>query len=227
MIDQVDQRLKDWVRTVLEAIDVSFEPPSVAKKESGIRLYLVELAHTMQSRKGRRPPLQISLHYLVTAWADKPEDAHRMLGELVFAAMGNSEFEVVLDPIPVAVWTAFGVPPCPSFILRLPLIYERPEPKAPLVREPLIVKFSPIISLNGVVLGPHNRPIMGAQVELPGMKMSSRTDAKGRFHFSAIPKELTTKRLLVKAKGQEFNINIEEMAGNGGPLIINLQEMEV
>jgi hypothetical protein len=149
-----------------------------------------------------------------------------MLGKLVFAAMENNEFEVILDPVPATLWTAFGVYPRPSFMLRVPLIYVRPEPEVKLVRKPIVVDFSPLKSLSGIVLGPQNIPIMDAHVELPGMKLSTHTDAKGRFNFPAVPGKAITRHVRVRARGQDVTVNIDEMAGNNGPLIINLQEME-
>ncbi len=116
MIDQVDGRLEDWIGTVLEGTNVSLAAPSGTETGRGIGLYLMELMHTPPPRGARRPPLQISLRYLVTTWAEKSEEAHRMLGELVFAAMEHPEFEVERDPVPVTLWTALGVAPRPSFM---------------------------------------------------------------------------------------------------------------
>ncbi|HZH77837.1 MAG TPA: hypothetical protein VEY88_17555, partial [Archangium sp.] len=48
------------------------------------------------------------------AGGDSPERAHHVLGQLVFAAMEEPEFEVDLAPLPVALWSALGVPPRPA-----------------------------------------------------------------------------------------------------------------
>jgi hypothetical protein len=227
MIDQVDQRLKDWVSGVLGATEVSLAAPSQAESGQGVGLYLMELVQTPAPRSVRRPPLQISLRYLVTAWAEEYEKAHRMLGVLMFAAMENSEFEVEQDPVPVSLWVALSVRPRPSFVLRLPLRRERPEPHVPLVRLPLVIKGSPMAGLHGLVLGPGDMPVMGARVEVPALQLSTHTDPDGRFHFSAVPTDPPVKLLMVRAKGQELSIKIDEAVGFDEPLLIRLQGLEV
>jgi len=226
MIDQVDGRLEDWIGTVLEGTNVSLAAPSGTETGRGIGLYLMELMHTPPPRGARRPPLQISLRYLVTTWAEKSEEAHRMLGELVFAAMEHPEFEVERHPVPVTLWTALGVAPRPSFVLRLPLRLERPERIAPLVRVAPVVRKSPMASLHGLVRGPGDVPVMGARVELPALQLSTSTDSEGRFHFSAIPTAPPVKLLVVKAKGQELSVATERAVAAGEPLLIRLQGLE-
>src|SRR6266850_5283921 len=134
----------DWVGTVVEGGYVSLGPPDNQRAGRGVGLYLLELVQSPPPSSNKRPPLQLALRYLITAWSGTPEDAHQMLVALMFAAMENKEFQVELEPLPVTVWTAFGVPPRPSFILRVPLRQERPQPQTKLVREPLRVESSPI-----------------------------------------------------------------------------------
>src|SRR2546421_5963544 len=139
MIDQVDRRLADWIAGTLDKkVEVSLAPPSEQATGQGVGLYLLELISNPLPRGMRRPPLQLMLRYLVTTRADKPEEAHRMLGELVVAAMENPEFEVEQESLPVAVWSAFGIVPRPAFVLRVPFRHERPERLAPRVRQPVV-----------------------------------------------------------------------------------------
>src|SRR5689334_7300174 len=154
MIEQIDAHLSEWVQSVVDKVDISLAAPKPNQTGRGIGLYLLELNNKPVPRSNTRPPLQIELHYLVTAWANDPEDAHALLGQLVFAAMASTEFEVDLTPLPAATWAAFGVIPQPSFILVMPLRQERPEPDTKLVLKPLVIQASPIISFAGVVLGP-------------------------------------------------------------------------
>src|SRR5208283_5349055 len=123
------------------------------------------------------------------ASADQPEEAHRLLGEIVFAAMDDPEFEVDLSPLPVNVWRAFGVPPQPSFILKVPVGKEKPKPKVGIVRQPLVVKWASLTSLHGIVLGPGDVALSGARVEFPGLDLVTHTDSNGRFRFSTVPSE--------------------------------------
>ncbi|HEV2914247.1 MAG TPA: hypothetical protein VGX92_13300 [Pyrinomonadaceae bacterium] len=223
MIDQVDRRLEDWIGSTLDQVEVSLLPPGESATGRGVNLYLMELINNPPARGLRRPPVQMMLRYLVMTRADKPEDAHRMLGDLVIAALENPEFEVELEPLPVAVWTAFGVAPRPCFVLRVPLRHERPEKLAPSVKHPLVVKQSPLRSLHGQVLGPESIPIMNARVELPALQLSTRTDSRGRFHFSAVPAEPRVKLLRVLAKGREYSITTEQAERDHEPFVINLQ----
>jgi len=95
---------------------LSLEAPGVRPTGRGVGLYLLELIQSPPPSTSRRPPLQLALRYLVTAWSDKPEDAHQMLVDLMFAAMENSDFQVEQEPVPLTLWTALTVPPRPSFV---------------------------------------------------------------------------------------------------------------
>lgn len=228
MIDQVDQRLKDWIHATLSETDVSLAQPSDEMTGRCIGMYLMEVVRTPTARgNARRPPLQISLRYLVTSWAEDPEEAHRMLGELIFAAMEKSEFEVESDPSPVALWTAFNTAPRPSFVLRVPLRLERPQEKIPLVRKPPIIKNSPMVPLEGQILGPEGIPLKGARVEVPGLQISTSTDSRGRFAFSAVPVNPPLKRLIITFKGSEHVFSPEQPITEMAPLLIHLKELEV
>src|SRR5687767_7223780 len=156
MIDQIDRRLVAWIGGIIAQVDVSLGPPGAAETAKGVGLYLLEIVQSPQARGPRRPPLMMTLRYLVTTQAAKPEDAHQMLGTLIVAALENPDFEVEQEPLPLSVWTALGVPPRPSFVLRMPFRHERPEKLAPRVRKPIVIKQLPLRSLAGLVLGPEN-----------------------------------------------------------------------
>jgi len=209
MIDQIDKRLRDWIQKTLDVPEPTLLPPSDDQKGRGVSLYLLELMDKPPTRGTKRPPLQLSLRYLVTTWAKDPEKAHQLLGDLVFAAMEKPEFEVDLDPIPATAWAAFGVIPRPSFILRVPLQKKLPEPPIKYVLEPLVIKPVAITTLRGIVLGPDDVPLVRAVVEVPALQLTTRTDAKGQFEFSSVPSEPRTKAMYVRAKGQEFDVTVE------------------
>src|SRR5436190_19967220 len=115
MIEKVDTQLTDWVKTLLKGVDVSLAAPKPGETSRGVGLYLLELRDKPVPRGNTRPPIQIELHYLVTARASDPADSHALLSQLIFAAMANPDFEVDLEPLPATTWAAFGVPPQPSF----------------------------------------------------------------------------------------------------------------
>lgn len=226
VIDRVDRQLSQWVTGVAGDSAVTFSVPAGLPAGRGVALHLMELVDKPPPRGGRRPPLQILLRYLVSCWAESAEEAHRLLGELVFAAMENPEFEVDLTPVATEVWTAFGVAPRPSFFLCVPLRVERPAKPAPLVRAPLVIKSAPIANLDGVVIGPGDVPVMGARVELPGLQLSTRTDFRGRFHFRSIPAEPALS-LRVKVKDQEIAVKARRPSDAKAPLLIRLPKVEV
>lgn len=228
MIDEVDQRLKAWVGRVLGEVPVSLNPPDRDSVDRGVGLYLLELGAAPPPRTERRPPLQLSVCYLVTAGgAGQPEQAHRQLGELAFAAMDEADFEVDLTPVPLGVWAGLGVVPRPSFRLRLPVRRERPMPAVPRVNVPLVAHAVPVQdALTGSVVGPGDVPIPGALVELPSLRLSTRTDARGVFRFPSVPPARSLGRLEVRAKGEVLALGPEALAAQGGPLIIRLSLKE-
>jgi hypothetical protein len=175
----------------------------------------------------KRPaPLQLSLRYLVTTWSAKPENAHQLLVRLMFAAMQTRDFEVEPEPLPMAVWMAFGVPPRPSFLLRMPLRYDRPEVKAKVVRQPLKIRGAPIVSFYGLLLGPGETPLPGCRIEIPTLHLWANTDYKGRFCFPAVPGE-GSKQLLVKAKGRELAVTSDgNFPDSRTPMVIHFTPLE-
>ncbi|MBI5667942.1 MAG: DUF4255 domain-containing protein [Chloroflexi bacterium] len=218
MIEQTDKRLREWAESVLDGTTVTFAPPAADQSGQAVSLYLMEFDTAPPPRGMTRPPLQFTLVYLVTAQGYEPDEAHRLLGELIFAALDSTEFEVDLKPLPYAAWTAFGVPPQPSFFLRALARRDRPEPEIKYVRRPLVIHTSPLASLEGVVLGPGDIPLVGARVEVPGMQARTQTDSHGRFTFSSLPTDPPIQQLRIRAKGREQVVAIEPSTDR--PLVI-------
>ncbi len=222
MIDEVDQRLKAWVGRVVGDAPVSLDVPARSTLEQGVSLYLLELGASPPARTGRRAPLQFSVCYLVTVGAETPERAHHLLGELVFAALDTPDFEVELTPVPVELWATLGVAPRPAFRLRVQVRRERAEPAVRRVHFPLVLQMAPPEALNGCVVGPGDVPIPGALVELPALKLSTRTDARGWFRFPLVPSAESLGGLEVRAKGEVLQVGAEALAPKGAPLVIRL-----
>lgn len=226
MAFELDGRIKDWAGTVVKGVELSFTAPDGKKAGRGVGLYLVEVIQSPLPSTIKRPPLQLSLKYLITTWSDKPEDAHEMLVKLMFAAIENKDFQVGLEPIPLSVWASFGIPPQPSFMVCVPLQQERPEPPVKLVREPLKVQTSPMVAFYGLLLGPGDVPLSGCRVEIPALSLATRTDHKGRFHFPSVP-AAGSKRLIVKAKGSQLPVNSEQnYPDSRTPLVIHFSPLE-
>lgn len=210
---------------VLGEVSVTLAAPKEAQTDHGVNLYLLDLVNAPPARGVKeRPPHRIVLRYLITASATDPREMHRMLGELVFGALNATEFEVEMEPLPAAAWMALNVAPRPSLLLRVPLLRERPEKLAPLVRTEVVVKSARTRSLSGFVRGTGDVAILGARVELPALNLFTATDFRGRFHFPMVPSEPPVKMLYVKAKGRTISVPVEKPEE---AIMIHLQESEV
>lgn len=218
MIDQIDQELSAWVIDTLGDINTRFDMPAEGSKASGVVLYLLSFATTPPAITSQTPPLQFTLRYLITAWAETPIAAHKLIGELVLAAMGESRYEVELDPVPAEIWQAFKLPPQPSFVLRALLRKPRQEP-VPKHVTTVVVEHRPTTSFFGLVTGPQGIPVARARIELPFDKRSTYTDARGRFRFDNLPGGMALS-LRVKAKGRIINLNVEQPTTADEPFVV-------
>jgi hypothetical protein len=228
MVDDIDQSLRDWIGAVIPGVAVNFEAPSDGKTSfKGVSVYLLELLHTLPPSTLKRPPLQLTLRYLITTWSDSPEDAHSMLGRLAMDALDHSGFLVESESLPVELWRAFGIAPRPSLVLRLPLRQDRPETKAKPVLSPMQVSMETMSSFFGVILGrPGDLPLADAAIELPSIGLRTHSDSKGRFGFHSVPSKLPL-TLRVRAKGKEFELRVEEPhPAPDDPLTIPLDILE-
>jgi hypothetical protein len=224
-IDQVTLSVKEWAGNVALDASISFGPPASQSTGQGVSIYLLDIASRPPMRGIARAPLQIQLRYLVSTWAGDPLEAQRLLGDLVFAAMQNADYEVALEPLPPATWHAFGVRPQPSFLLCLPLCRQRPEPETRLVLKPLVIQAAPVVSLDGLVLGvldSEEAPLAGARVELPALQLYGSTDAEGRFSFPTVPGGDIPKELVVKARGRVLAVTLDRPTSSRDPLVIRL-----
>ncbi len=225
MIDQIDARLVTWIQGVVGAsTTVALTPPHDTQADPVVHLYLMQLVPALAAPHLQNAPVQVMLSYLVAVRAADPSQAHKLLSDLVFAALDDSsgDFTLDFDPLPLPTWNALGVEPQPAFVLKVPLSRERPETETPLVRVPMATHTTEVTSLQGVVLGPHDYPLHGVLVELPSLRQYQRTDSHGRFRFAMVPAEASfTMTLRVTGKGHEQEVNIESAAE---PLVIHLFE---
>ena len=230
MIDQVDAQLQTWVENVLGEVSVALTPPRDTPDDPVVHLYLMQVVPSLVTPDARmigrqpvRAPLQVMLNYLVAVRAADPQQGHKMLGDLIFAALDSSEFELNFDPLPLETWIALGVEPQPAFVLKLPLTRDLPVPDVALVRQPMVTRITSVTSLQGVVLGGEDLPLYGALVELPGLRLYQRTDSHGRFRFPTVPADPPVKLVRVTAKGRETEMEIDHALASE-PVIIRLFE---
>lgn len=227
MIDQIDEELLQWIKNTLgEEVTPTLSVPTNSGSLS-VNLYLLEVVDDPLGRSGSRPPFQPALRYLVTTNADNPKEAHRLLSDLLYAALQSPEYEVELEPIPGNLWTAFQIAPRPAFILRASLPYERQGQPVKLVRQPEpTMDSAPVVPLFGLLLGPGGIPLMNARIELPNLFVSAMTDRKGRFTLAGVPAAPRKKTLLIKAKRQEKTEVVQQTGTPDEPVVIHFDLFE-
>jgi len=224
MIDAIDRELLEWLKATVPKTMVSFGAPlAEAGDKPLVSCYLLALATAPPTRgasSGGPAPQQFALRYLISVSAAAQEDAHRLLGPLVFAAMDRPGSEVELDMLPAELWIALGVVPRPAFLLRVPLRLARPEPTAGIVLHPIIINQSPLRPLAGRLVGPGDVPLAGARLELPSLQLSTRSDHRGHFTFPPIPMDPLPKELVITARGRVLRIAPQQHLGDDHTLTI-------
>lgn len=226
MIDQADRELQAWIRGIVPEVTVILGAPHQLEGQQGINLYLLALANPLPSWVNRQAGKRIALRYLVTAWAAEEERAHALLGKLVFAAMEKREYEVNLEELPVTLWVALGIAPRPALTLWVPCTLEQQERAVKLVRGPLVVHGAPVRSLHGIVLGPGDIPVAGADIELPALQLRGRTDTRGKFFFATVPGESQHFQVVVKARGFQQSVVVEQSTAEQDPLTIRFASFD-
>jgi Pvc16 N-terminal domain len=225
VIEQADARLAEWAGAVAgTGVQVALSAPVNQPSGTGVSLFLMDLVSLPPMRGQRRAPLQLALRYLVTAWGADPHAEHRLLGELVAAAMQEEDFEVLLAPTPPETWLALGASPRPAFVLQVPVRQARPEPAVPRVRGPLVVRGVGLAPLAGVVLGPGDIPVAAARVEVPSAGAVAETDPDGRFRFPMLPVEPRQKLVRVRARGRQIDVEIAQPE-ESGPVVIRFDQL--
>lgn len=216
LFEEADRQVRAWVRTALSGIrnlsgdlEVGLGPPDPNQRGPGVSSYLLAVTESPPVRLPPSTTVRLECHYLITTFADTPEEAHLMLGHLAVASLEQPDWVRDFQRIPEPTWAAFGVAPQPAFVLRVPVSQEQVRP-VPRVLEPLGVELdSELRSFRGVLLGPGGRPIVHASVELTDLQLTTQTDLEGRFIFPAVPSRHRTRRLRIRAKGRVFDRHVE------------------
>ena len=223
MIEETDEQMQEWARTVVPRVNVTVAAPPPDGKAAGIYLTLLAIAPVPAPRGMKRPPLELALDYLVSTAGDDVPKAHGWLGTLAFAALDVASWKIVAHPVPLELWRSFGVAPRPAFVVRVPLRLDRPTERVPLVREPPVLEMLPIAHLAGEVVGPGDRPIAGASVEVSALQLFGRTDENGAFQFPMIPAD-TPMWVVVRTKGQ--TLRLQSRPGQRLRVELNEKELE-
>lgn len=222
MIDQVDERISDWILSLMN-LTPSLALPEGKPEEPEVFIYLLDVVDDPLRRNTNRPPTQPVLRYLVCTAASDPKQAHQMLGELLNAALDHPEFEVELGPLSEKVWPALGVTPRPAFILRAALPREFPPSQIKLVTRGAELGGSPLVDFFGLVHGPGQVPIAGARVEVPNLYRYAYADGRGRFRLPGVPAAPKEKVLLLQAKQQQQLFTVAETGTPEEPVVLTMQ----
>lgn len=228
-IGDIQQELADWIRSTLgkDKAELVWGTPAAAAKAPTVSVTLLEIIPTPLPRTAEKPPLKLTLRYLLSAQASDPKDAHRLLAALAFAAMEQTGWTVEPGSLGAEAWVALGVPLQPSLQLNIPLLRERPAPHVGRVRELMVLRTASLRAITGTVLGPGDLPIMGARVDLPSLGRYARTDHLGWFRLSGVPTNPTPASLVVRAKGIETTVDLSALAASGDqPVVIHLNQLE-
>jgi hypothetical protein len=215
--DEITQSLRTWIEGVLAGSTVKLLGATDPTDENGISLRLINAAPLATPRTDR-PSYTLRLDYLVTISADDPLRQHKLVGELLFAAMASGEYELMPAKGVAEAATHADAPRGGSLVLSAKLRREPPERAAPLVTEPLVVNAEHATPLAGVVVGPSDHPIADAVVEIPALGLSELTDAEGRFRFVRATAGNAAVRLVVRK--HRHRVDVEAVPGRD--LIIHI-----
>lgn len=220
MLDETSRTILAWASDVSGVEHTTLSLPDSSLSTPQVSVLLTDFSDHPPMRGNGRSPLQFIARYHVLVAAPDPEDAHRILGELIFAALENPTFDVDLHPIDSGHWQAVGAAPLPSFMLRIPVRRPRPESKAPYVRKPITIQMEPQSVLEGTVSSPDNAPVPSARVELlatgdSGAAASTFTDVAGRFRMTVGPISQDS-RVRVSARNFSVTARIDDAIDSDG-----------
>lgn len=189
MIDQVDNLLIAWAES--HAAAAVLGPPMSTSQTLTAAIHLLELQNEPVPRNSANElRLQLILRYLVTTSGPDVEAAHGLLWNLAISASARSRvdgWQIEFSPMESSMWSALNVPPQPCFLVGVPVFHEWEQPELPRVTKPPELVAAAGVMLEGVVMGPRSTPIAGARMELPLLRLSTQTDANGRFQFASVP----------------------------------------
>lgn len=223
MIDLIDDFLKDWIGELNTRVKVTFDTPNEAEDKLSVNLYLMEIVDDQERRHSTgRPPLQPSLRYLVTTTGDTFKSAHKMLWQVLDAALDRDDFKVEFEPASSQIWTAFKIAPRPSFVLQVPLHRGWPGEQIQFARG-VEARFSSMITLQGTLVGdPGNLPVPRARVEMPSLNRAVYTDRDGQFSLPNVPSQPASGQweLRIEARGMYQQIKLPVPPTLGAPLTL-------
>jgi hypothetical protein len=193
-IDQRTSELMAWLAGVVPAVPVTVLASGSAAPKSGIAVRLTRVSPIGRPRNAGTA-LELLLRYQVEVRLPDALEEQRALGEIAFAALAGSDYQVDADETDG---------PVVALIAKLSRVRELK--RAPLVRK-LRAEVRPGRALGGVVIGPGARPVANALVTIPGTDQRIYTDRTGRFRFEAVPTGEPGIKLMVWARGTQVAVD--------------------
>ena len=196
MVDQIEQQLRDWVSTIVPDARASFLAPGDGGPEPSIGLYLMEISPNSGEGIANTSP---------AAWSAPGHRRCLHPAGTVESMVGGRGLRSDGEPeLGGGTAREFGdglASPCgPCHARRSRAAATRAAGQARSARAPSAGRSEvPDGQPLAVAPGPTDEPLMGASVELPVLQQSTHTMSRGRFRFSSVPTEPSSK--LLRAKG--------------------------
>lgn len=219
--------LQGWIQAAAPDATWMLEMPADKTPVTTISAstYLLEMMPAPVASTGRRPPLRWTLRFLVTCRAPDEGDAHALLIELALSAAAQTDWQIEQEPVPVQVWTAFGMAPRPSFVVRMPLEIVQDERVAAPPAKALSINGDLVLSLRGVLLGPGDIPLANGSIELAALHLRTGTNHRGEFCLMGVPGS-TLSTLHVRARGSSLDVECRAIDHVTSPLILRMSNLE-
>lgn len=213
----VTRSILEWISNVVPGMPVAATALADDAPTRGVKVRLLSISPKRLIQVAAQHSQALRLDYVITVRLEDPLEEHRSLGELCLAAMTDPSLELDDQQQAPEMLTRLGLAPSAGLLVRKHLTRE-PEPRSVgRVRIPLDVRLGELGQIEGVVLGPQDRPVSGARVGVAGEATETTTDAQGRFRLNAAA-DATGLRLVARAHGA----NCEALKADHGPTILRL-----
>ena len=210
-------------RAAADVVSDAGPPPGEAAAGAGpsatARLHLLDVVGRAAVRGAQDVARGAELRYLVTVSGD-PARGHMLLDRLLVTALGRPGLTLEPDPPEPVLWLAFGAPPQPCFVLRVPHVLRHDIGHAPPVTRPLRVRTSGLGELVGTVRTAGGVPVPYAEVSLAGATPVV-TDDRGAFRLSTV--EGAAGGLAVAFKGRPVRAAVAGAGTPADPYVVQIQ----